>query len=54
MIHNNRGAVFFDQGSYGEAAECFRKSLSIEQDYEDARQNLLLANTYLDITGKKE
>ncbi len=51
VIYNNIGSVFFADGFYEKARDYFRKSLSEEKDYEEARQNLLLANTYLGFIG---
>jgi Tfp pilus assembly protein PilF len=52
VIYNNSGSINFAAGEYDKAAALFNKSLSEESSYEEARQNLLLVNTYLGFIGK--
>ena len=52
VIFNNSGSICFAEGGYEKAAAYFRKALSEDNFYEEARQNLLLVNTYLGFIGK--
>jgi len=52
VIFNNSGSICFADGEYEKAAAFFRKALSEDSFYEEARQNLLLVNTYLGFIGK--
>ena len=51
VICNNTGSLLFGEGKFREAKKYFLMALEKEENYETARQNLLLANTDIDITG---
>ena len=48
-VYNDIGALFFSKEKFEEAKKYFLKVLSVDSRHEDARYNLLLANTYLDV-----
>ncbi|MCL2792151.1 MAG: tetratricopeptide repeat protein [Spirochaetaceae bacterium] len=48
IIYNNIGSLFFEENDFLNAKKYYEKALS-EEEYMLARENLLLANTYLDI-----
>jgi len=50
VIYNNIGSLFFEQNDYVKAKEYFKKAL-FEEEFILARENLILVNTYIDITG---
>ena len=51
VILNNLGAIHFSENSFVIAKDFFNKALSEDSRLEEARQNLLLVNTYLGIIG---
>ncbi|MCP5514698.1 MAG: tetratricopeptide repeat protein [Spirochaetales bacterium] len=51
LIQNNLGAIYFSMNSFVKAKEFFNKALTDDAGLEEARQNLLLVNTYLGIIG---
>ena len=48
VIYNNIGSLFFEENDFLKAKEYYKKSLA-KEEYELARENLLLANTYINI-----
>ena len=50
VIYNNIGVLFFEDNDFLKAKEYYKKAL-LEEEYPLARENLVLANTYIDITN---
>ena len=46
VIYNNIGTLYFSDENYKEAKIYFKKALSEDSSYTQARQNLALANTF--------
>ncbi|MDX9799844.1 MAG: tetratricopeptide repeat protein [Spirochaetia bacterium] len=49
--YNNIGSVYFSDNLFSKAKEFFNKALSEDNSLEEARDNLALVNTYLEIIG---
>ncbi len=49
VVYNNIGTIYFSEENYKEAELYFKKALTENRDYTEARQNLALASTFLDI-----
>ena len=47
VLYNNMGTLFFRRKDYKRAKEFYRKALDINPDYQEARENIALANFYL-------
>lgn len=47
VAYNNLGIVFFKRKKYREAKELYKKALAINPDYQEARENVALANFYI-------
>ena len=47
VLYNNMGTLFFRRKDYKKAKEFFLKALDINPDYQEARENIALANFYL-------
>lgn len=44
---NNLGIVYFQRKNYKKAKELYKKALAINPDYQEARENVALANFYI-------
>jgi Tfp pilus assembly protein PilF len=49
VILNNIGTLYFSDENYSEAKKYFLDALNENSDYTEARQNLALTNTFLDV-----
>jgi len=47
VAYNNLGIVHFQHKNYRKAKEFYKKALSINPDYQEARENIALANFYI-------
>ena len=47
VLYNTMGTLFFRRKYYKRAKEFYRKALDINPDYQEARENIALANFYL-------
>ena len=46
---NNLGIVYFQRKNYKKAKELYKKALAINPDYQEARENVALANFYIEM-----
>ncbi len=49
VIYNNIGTIYFSEENYAEAKKYYKMALKENSSYTEARQNLALANTFLDV-----
>lgn len=47
VLYNNLGTILFRRKDYRKAKELYRKALDMNPDYQEARENIALANFYL-------
>ena len=47
VLYNNLGTILFRRKDYRKARELYRKALDMNPDYQEARENIALANFYL-------
>ena len=47
VLYNNLGTILFRRKDYKKAKELYRKALDMNPDYQEARENIALANYYL-------